>query len=321
MTRIKRIPVCLAAALFFLGRFSLQAQDTKPATDTKPAVQLTAAQLKAVEGVYQSAGNKDMYVQFTARENGINAKLLWNGNQLRLLPSSDSSFVNTEEGEDGRPLVITFRKGKEGSVTQVMVGGNGLWNKVNDYKPVVKTEMAHTPEQLKPFEGIYQNHNRTDMFLQLTEKNNKLVLKQHWDNTEVDLVPESELFFYSKDRPQFSVKFAKGPDSSIAQMVAFGRDQWDKAKKVQPATAELHVYEGKYRFKDDPDDLIQVSVKGDNLVIKQLWDGKETIVAPLVDLYFYNSEQSYPVKFRKDNNGAITQALVLGGDVFEKLGN
>ncbi|HSC38758.1 MAG TPA: hypothetical protein VLD19_12835, partial [Chitinophagaceae bacterium] len=238
---------------------SLRAQETKPATGAK--VQLSSGQIQSVAGFYQSQANKEMVVQFTAGENSIIAKLLWNGGQLRLTPLTDSSFVNTEEGEGGRPLTIIFKKGADGSVTQVSVGGNGLWDKVKDYKPVVKTEMPHTPDQLKPFEGLYQNHRNNNQYLQFFEKDNKLVAKQHWDASEIKFVPQSELEFFSREQQLFSLRFTKGPDSSVTQALAFGRDVWDKLKPVHPAPADLKIYEGKYRFKDDPDDLIQVTAK------------------------------------------------------------
>jgi hypothetical protein len=54
-------------------------------------------------------------------------------------------------------------------------------------------------------------------------------------------------------------------------------------------------------------------------VVKQLWDGKETVVDPLADFYFYNKAQKYSVAFRKDEAGAITGVLVLNKDLFEKV--
>ncbi len=57
--------------------------------------------------------------------------------------------------------------------------------------------------------------------------------------------------------------------------------------------AQLHSYEGKYRAKNDSDNTIQLIAHGNQLLIKQLWDGKTIEVRPLSDLYFYNKAQSY----------------------------
>ena len=79
------------------------------------------------------------------------------------------------------------------------------------------------------------------------------------------------------------------------------------------------MYEGKYQSKDDPDNLIQIIAKGNNIIVKQLWDGKETLIEPQTETYFYNDEKSYPLQFIKDKDGKVSQALVLGMDLFNKL--
>ena len=57
------------------------------------------------------------------------------------------------------------------------------------------------------------------------------------------------------------------------------------------------AYEKKYRAKKDADNIIQLIVKGSQLITKQLWSWKEIVVAPLSDLYFYNTTESYSLQF------------------------
>lgn len=291
------------------------AQEGSNTGDMPKAISLTQKQLKAFEGVFQNQQNKDLNVQFTADTNSLNAKLLWNGGQLRLFPQSDLAFFSKE----GERVNITFIKAADGNINQVNVGGNGVWNRVNNYKPLVKLEAPHTPAQLKIYEGLYENDRNSSAYLQFTEKDNQLILKQQWDGQEVQFVPDSAWSFFNKQQLMFTLDFTKGADGQITKVVAFKRDVWNKVAPAHYTPADLKIFEGKYQFKDDNDDVIQIIASGDNLVIKQLWDGKETVVSPLADLYFYNAGETYPLKFIKNNDGSITQALGINGDVFEKI--
>ncbi len=171
---------------------------------------------------------------------------------------------------------------------------------------------------MKVFEGLYQGQGS---FIRITEKENKLILKQLWDGNEFEFVPDSAMHFFNKNQLRFTLEFVKGDDGSIARMVAFGRDRWDKAKKVSLTPEKVKGFEGKYRLKEDPDDIIQINASGLNLTIKQLWDGKEVAVKPIADLFFYNEAQGYSVAFDKDDSGAINGVLILNTDFFEKVNN
>ncbi len=293
----------------------LQAQDNSESNDNKKIIQLNPDQLKAFEGYFQNSQNKDMVVQFTARENSLNAKLSWNDAQIKLFPDSAFEFFSKE----GEPITIQFGKGKNGVIDHFAIRNNGLWTRVDNYKPLVRTEISHTPEQLKVFEGVYQLQNQDDRFIQFSEKDNKLILKQQWDGEQVEFVPDSALSFFSKQQKLFTLQFVKGDGGNIAKVIAFRNDVWIKLKKTHLSPEQLKIFEGKYRFKDDQDDIIQIKVQGDNLVVTQLWDGKETTVYQQTENYFYNEAQSYPVAFAKDKDGSITQVVVLDGDLFEKI--
>ena len=194
---------------------------------------LDAKQWKAVEGIFQSAGNADLHVQFTAKNDTLLGKLLWNNNLVHLLPSSPVSFTSIE-AEDHGPIHVTFNKDSAGELQQVNVADNGIWNRTKNYKPIVKKEMPHTPAQLKQFEGLYQLQNDPYRFIQFGEKENKLVLKQHWDGNEITFVPYSALSFFSREVPQFALSFIKGKEGPIEEAVAFKRDRWKKIKKSIP---------------------------------------------------------------------------------------
>lgn len=295
--------VCLV--LFLISRPTF-AQDTT----------LSRNQLKAYEGVFQNQQNKEMNVRFIADSSSLQAKLLWNGGQLRLYPKSLVDFYS----KGGETVNIKFVKGMDGRFNQLSVnGGEELWDRVINYQPLAKKEFPHSPDQLKPFEGLFQLQEDPNRYIQLTAKNNQLILKQHWDGQEVPFVPDSAWDFFNKVQLLFTLHFVKGPDSTIVKVVAFSRDVWNKVQPVAYTPAQLKIFEGKYHLKEDPDDIIQIKASGNNLVVKQLWDGKETALYPVADKYFYNSAKSYPARFLPDDSGAITKVLMLSGDLFEKM--
>jgi len=305
--------------LVIVGTLSLFSALRGHAQETpKPvAAQLTEAQWKAVEGIYQSSREKDRYLQFKAREHMLVAKLLWNDAEIQMRPDSPLEFTGTGSGDAS--LHVSFSTDSTGAVNQVNAA-NEIWKRTNDYKaPPQKIEMAHTPEQLKPFEGLYQLRNANSRFIQFKVKGTNLVLKQHWDGSEIHFVPETELDFFSYVVPQFSLHFTKDADGAITQVLAFKRDVWLKTQKSHPTTAHLKAFEGKYQLKDDPDNTIQLIARGSDLVVRQLWDGKEIALEPLTDTYFYNDAQSYPLQIMKDSEGAVNQVLVLGVDLFNKV--
>jgi len=292
------------------------AQEGTKTADNPTIITLSAAQLKPFEGVFQNAQNKEMNVQFSVDSNSLKAKLLWNqGQQLRLYPQSELAFFSKE----GERVNITFVKAADGTITQVNVGGNGLWNRVRDYKPITKQETPHTPAQLKLYEGLFKNEHSDNLYMQFTEKDNNLVLKQLWDGQEVQFVPDTAWHFFNKQQQMFTLDFTKGSDGQITKVMAFRRDIWNKVKAAHYTHDELKAFEGKYQLKVDNDDVIQISAVGGNLVIKQLWDGKETVVAPLADNYFYGTTEAYPIKFDKNSAGTVTGATALNGDGFEKM--
>lgn len=292
-----------------------RAQDT-PTT----RAQLSESQWKAVSGYFQSPNNDQMYVQFSPADGGLlQARLLWNNVRLPMLPASEVSFVSRDEVE-GRHIHVLFQPDSSGGLN-IMKFENQVWKRAKDYKPVAKKVMEHTPEQLAPFVGLYQYNNGGGQFISFFVKGNSLILRQGWDNQEISFSPESELSFFSPDNSLFSLRFVKGDNGSITQAVAFGRDIWNKTEKPTLTPAILKTYEGRFRSKDDPDNEIRIIARGDSLVVKQLWDGKETGVSPLTNLYFYNEAQSYPLQLVKNDLGKITQAVILQNNVFDRIGD
>ena len=68
-----------------------------------------------------------------------------------------------------------------------------------------------------------------------------------------------------------------------------------------------------------PDNYIQIMTKNTNLIVKQLWDGKEITVEPQTETYFYNEAQTFQLQIAKDKDGNVTQVGILGMDKFDNV--
>jgi hypothetical protein len=102
-------------------------------------------------------------------------------------------------------------------------------------------------------------------------------------------------------------------------MQAFNKETFNKTKQPVVSAELLRTFEGKYRLKEDSDDVIRVMATDSCLVLKQLWDGKEIAVHLLGESFFYNKDQAYTLYFRKNKEGAVIGALALDTDEFEKM--
>jgi hypothetical protein len=295
------------------------AQDTAKTGTKKKAVLLSEQEWKAVEGVFQSPQNNEMNVQFKANNDQLVAKLLWNNGELHLIAESPLVFSSVPEG-DKEIIRISFIKDSSGAVNQVSVFNNGVWKRNNNYKPPSeKKEMVHTPDQLKPFEGIYQLANEGSRIIDFTVKNNTLALKQEWNGVELSFVPETSMDFFRKDDPFFTLSFSKDQDGRISEVLAFKRDLWKKKKIISYTNEQLRIFEGIFKSTDDPDNHILLIAQNRHLVVRQLWDKKETIVETRAENYFYNEGQSYSVIFFNDSSGKPNQAMLYGMNMFERV--
>ena len=181
-------------------------------------------------------------------------------------------------------------------------------------------------QNVKAFEGYYQFVGDKNAFLKITAKGDSLILKQLWDNKEFPFHQTAALEFYC-DAESFPLKF-KDSAGNITQVLAFNKDVWNKVKDYKPAVhkeikltpSELSAFEGDYKMQGgDEDDVLQISYKGDNLILKQLWDGQEISFKPESSLDFYCEDKLFPLKFTKDENGKITQVLAFNRDVWIKV--
>ena len=76
----------------------------------------------------------------------------------------------------------------------------------------------------------------------------------------------------------------------------------------------LKKFEGYYQFTNDTTTYLQITSQGNNLILHQLWDSKEISFERKSELEFLNEEQSFPLKFKTDQSGIITQVVAFDRD-------
>ena len=84
---------------------------------------------------------------------------------------------------------------------------------------------------------------------------------------------------------------------------------------------DLKKFEGYYQLTNDTTNYLQITSQGNNLILHQLWDGKEIRFERKSELDFYNGELSFPLKFSSDQNGTVTQVLAFDKDLWKKVKN
>jgi hypothetical protein len=273
---------------------------------------------QALEGVFQSPANKDMYVRFTPTDSLLVAHLLWNNGEVHLLPDTGLAFVSREI-EDGNPIRVSFQQDASGEVNRASVANNGIWTRVKDYKPPVKEEMAHTPGQLEKYTGIYKLMPDSSEITEVIIENNSLTLHGLINNGhQPNFVPSAEGKFFRKDYPAFTLDFSEDPQGSVTQFVAVGRLRYIRIDRTPPSPAQVKSYEGKYRSVDDPDNMVQLMAEGTDLVVRQLWNKKDIRLQPVTTSYFNDEKLSYPVQVISEN-GQVKRIILLGNQIFTKI--
>jgi hypothetical protein len=90
-------------------------------------------------------------------------------------------------------------------------------------------------------------------------------------------------------------------------------------KTISTSAQQLAGFEGYYQLDKNKSLYLQIMVKNNQLILKQLWDEREILFEQKSALYFYNEQRSFPLTFSKDTNGQITQVLAFERDTWIKV--
>lgn len=220
----------LLSALYFPASVVGQASDAgaplmkskKPDGDIKQEFRLTPEELKAFEGYYQFQQNPEAHLQITVHGDGLLAKQLWDYKEFFLLPKSALSFYSAQE-----QFPVEFTRDSNGKVDQALVFNRDTWKKVDQYTP--RKAMKLSQAKLSEFEGRYtfQFEPGKDEYIDITAREDHLVLKENWSGNEIRFQPSGDLEFFNKDRA-FPLKFTRDQAGTITQVLALNRDLWTR---------------------------------------------------------------------------------------------
>jgi len=98
----------------------------------KKIVTLQPAQLKALEGYYELVGNKELHLQFTAKDNQLILKQLWDQGEVTFDPESDLEFFSRQVPF---PFPLKFSKDASGKVSEVLAFERDTWKRVDNFVP------------------------------------------------------------------------------------------------------------------------------------------------------------------------------------------
>jgi len=186
-------------------------------------VKLPAQDLKKFEGYYELKGKKGTFIQISSTGNGLVLKQLWDYKEIDFAATSPLNFF----AKMGAAFTLQFTSDNAGSITQVLAFGKDVWVRSNNYHPPVEIKL--TAQELKKFEGKYELKTKKGTFIQITTTDSGLVLKQLWDNKQIDFAATSPLDFFAKTAPGFTLQFTGDNAGGISQVLAFGIDVWNKA--------------------------------------------------------------------------------------------
>jgi CubicO group peptidase (beta-lactamase class C family) len=228
--------------------------------------------------------------------------------------------------ENGNGVVVMVNSDNGVILQEIMNSVATVYGWKDFYNPQVKKIYPIAATDLKKFEGYYKSANSENR-LHFSVRGDQLQLKQLWDGREILFLPESDLDFFNKDFP-FPLRFSKDTDNNITEVLAFNRDVWKRDMAFKPIirkaitlpSAELKSFEGKYRLQRNNGFIVEIVATNEHLLVKQLWDGQQFIFLPESALEFFAKDNEYfPIRFTKNNNGEVTQALAFNRDVLEPL--
>jgi hypothetical protein len=93
----------------------------------------------------------------------------------------------------------------------------------------LRPSVTLTSDQLNALNGRYENEGNKEFHLQISSRQDKLIIKQEWDGSEVVFDAKSETDFFCAAL-QFPLVFIRNAQGEVTQVLAFGRDLWIKMK-------------------------------------------------------------------------------------------
>lgn len=174
-------------------------------------------------GYYQFLDAKHVLIHIMNQDGKLVLEQLWNNETIPLEQEKDLSFYNAS-----KQFPLRFIKSTDGRITRALAFEKDVWNKIDDYKSVIKHEVILSPENLKQLAGYYQ-YREEAKYLKITSAKNRIVLTELWTGNDIVLFPESDALFFSK-QGNFPLEFVRDEQGTVIQAIAFHKDIWHKLK-------------------------------------------------------------------------------------------
>ncbi|MBT1690795.1 serine hydrolase domain-containing protein [Dawidia soli] len=131
--------------------------------------------------------------------------------------------------EDGNGVVVMVNSDNGGILKEVInsVAAVYHWKGFAEEPPRKIAKLD--PQQWKSLEGRYTLAGEPGAHLQLTTRDEKLILKQEWDGGEVVFEAESDTTFFCRDF-HFPIKVTRKENGAVTEFLAFDKDVWARVK-------------------------------------------------------------------------------------------
>ena len=186
----------------------------------EPASKVQSVKVPSLEkytGYYQLPTHSD-FILFEVKGNTLYAKKLWDNKEYELVQQNETNFETKDGG-----YKVEFTEDNSGEYNSAKILGKYMSVKVN-FNPEKSVQLSQA--QLKKLEGSYilQKEKKYKINIQATA--NGLILKQLWDNKEINFTSHAEVFFLNQDRT-FPMTFSLNGNQA-SQVTCFGNDVWVK---------------------------------------------------------------------------------------------
>ena len=180
---------------------------------------------------------------------------------------------------------------------------------------VAKGGKALSRQQWDVVEGVYQLRGNPDMFIRFTDRDGELVAGFLWDfRIEVRFVPDSALVFIPEDGGngrRNRISFQKDMQGQVERVTMGNGTKWDRVNGTMEDPEKLKILAGEYQSVDDSDNRIAIIADADRLVVKQVWDGAETILTPLSGTFFFSARPFFTLQVLSSGEGDGPRAVKI----------
>jgi len=176
--------------------------------------------------------------------------------------------------------------------------------------------------------GYYRSAKSAHIFIHIGRKNGHLTLEPSWDHERIIFEQKGQFEFYNQ-RKNFPLKFIKGTNGEIQQLLAFEKDLWNKVdgdegvyrkKEIELSPKVLRSFEAKYQYKDQPY-YIDIKSEDSIIVVHESWTGNSIRLFPETPSRFFSKQNNYTLEFIRNTNGEIVKAIALNDDEWLKISN